>query len=175
MAKWFWQLKWALVIAIVAGPAFAYFSFNEKQRVERIMEQGVELPAIVESVEVQQRRRRADTYTLHLQWIDSQGAPHAQSVEITSGFANSIIVGDTVALDQTPIRFLEGEEKPFVVAADAPFQIENQTTSMWLGIGAGIAGLIFAPLIFWFERRRAKQDADETDAMLARMRADGPR
>ena len=47
MTKWLWQLKWALVIAIFAGPAFAYYSYKNEQRINHVLREGAP-PARIE-------------------------------------------------------------------------------------------------------------------------------
>jgi hypothetical protein len=172
MTKWLWQLKWALVIAIFAGPAFAYFSYKDTQRIEHVLREGAPFTALVTGGMVERHRRGADEYKLELTWPDANGAPHTQMLDISSSYASRVFQGEYVVIDTAEIRYLASEtEGPLVVAEDAPQQIADKTMNMWLGIGAGIAGLIFAPIWFLVERSRKKKDEEELDEELARMRA----
>jgi hypothetical protein len=170
MTRWLWQLKWALVIAIFAGPAIAYFSFTDAQRVERVMANGTPFTAAVVGGTIERGRRGARSYNLELGWVDAEGAPHHDNLDISSDYANQIFVDDYITIETAEIRYLPVETaEPVVLTADAPEQIENDHMMMWLGIGAGIAGLIFAPIWFWLEAKRNRRD-DDIDAELARMR-----
>jgi hypothetical protein len=172
MVQWLWQLKWALVIAIFAGPAFAYYSYKNEQRIDHVLRAGAPFTATVTGGVVERHRRGADEYKLELSWPDASGQPHAATLDISSDYAAEIFQGDYVMLDTAEIRYLASEtDGPLVVAADAPRQIANQHTNMLLGIAAGIAGLILAPVWFWVEARRKKKDDEEIEEELARMRA----
>jgi hypothetical protein len=172
MTKWLWQLKWALVIAIFAGPAFSYYSFNESKRIQRIITDGVETTAAVDGGAVTRRRRGQADYTLNVHWRDAKGAVHSQTLDISDAFAERIIVDDQVTIDQTRIKYLDPYRYDgVIVAEDAPEQLANKTFDFWLGILAGIAGLIVSPIMFWLERRQAKSQEADIDATLARMRA----
>lgn len=165
--------KWLLVAAIFAGPAFAYFSNKEVHRIEHIMTDGVELTAAVNGGEVS-TRRGVSSYKFHLDWVDPSGAAHADDVRVSSEFAGRAVVDDALIIDQTQIKYLASEaETPMVIVEDAPRQIANKKTEIMLGLGAGLLGLLGAPLLFWIERRQRKKQEEEADATLARMRNAG--
>ena len=91
-------------------------------------------------------------------------------MDISSSYANQIFVDDYIMIDTAEIKYLPAETaEPVVLTADAAQQIENDRWMMWLGLGAGILGLIFAPIWFWADAKRNKRDSD-IDAELARMR-----
>ena len=170
--RWLNNLKWALVIAIFAGPAIAYFSYQDQQRIQRVMANGAEITAFVAGGTEQRGRRGRRDYSLDLVWPDANGEPVQHTVDVSDAYAQSIIVGDSISIETTQIRYLASEtDGPVVVVADAPEQLETAQFGMWLGIGGGIAGLIFAPLWFWIERRNKKSQDEDIDAELARMRS----
>jgi hypothetical protein len=169
--RWLNNLKWALVIAIFAGPAIAYFSYQDQQRIQRVMTNGAEITAFVAGGTEERGRRGRRDYSLDLLWIDANGAEQSRTVDVSDAYAASIIVDDAIMIETTQIKYLASEtDHPVVVVADAPEQMETAQFGIWLGIGGGIAGLILAPLWFWIERRNKTQD-DDIDAELARMRA----
>lgn len=171
MARWLWQLKWALVIAIFAGPGFAYWSYQNANRIEHVMADGAEYTAAVVGGIEHRGRRGSRSYELQLSWVDAEGATHNDSLDISSDYAARVFSGDFVTVDTTQVRYLPAEvDGPVVIAEDAPQQIADQRMFVWVGIGAGIAGLLFAPLWFWIEHRNKKRD-DDIDETLARMRA----
>ena len=108
LAKWLSNLKWALLLAIVAGPAFAYFSYTEAQTVKRVMAEGVEATAIVDGGESTSGRRRATTYKIHAIWTDQAGAERAEDISISSEYAGKIIEDDYLT-DRIRRREIPGE------------------------------------------------------------------
>jgi hypothetical protein len=175
MTRWLWQLKWALVIAIFAGPAFAYWSYNDSNRIQRIMTNGAELTATVHGGTVNRGRRGSVDYALDLSWASAQGETLRRSVDISDAFAERIILNDAVMIDQVQVKYLASESDiPLVVVEDAPEQLANKQFDMWAGIVAAIAGVLLAPLMFWLERRSARKQEEDIDATLARMRAGQP-
>lgn len=172
IGRWLNNLKWALVLAIFAGPAIAYFSYQDQQRIQRVMANGAEITAFVAGGTEERGRRGSRSYSLDLMWLDASGAEQSRTVDVSDAYAQSIISGDAITVDTTQIRYLASEtEGPVVVVADAPHQLETDQFGMWLGIGGGIAGLIFAPLWFWIASRNKKKQDEDIDAELARMRA----
>jgi hypothetical protein len=172
IGRWLSNLKWALVIAIFAGPAIAYFSYTDQQRIERIMADGADITALVNGGREERGRRGRVDYSLDLTWPDANGAPQSHSVDVSDAYAESIIVGDAIMIESAQIKYLPSEtDGPVVVVADAPYQLETAQFGFWAGIAGGIAGLILAPLWFWIESRNKKKQDDGVDAELARMRA----
>jgi hypothetical protein len=173
MEKWLWQWKWALVIAIFAGPAFSYYSYTQKQRLEHIMAAGADLTAQVESVEIHHGRYGSRSYRLHALW-EANGQPQQAWLNISDQFAERIILDNQVMIETVALKVAPSEADAVLVAPDGPQQIRNQQLNFWLGIIAGIAGLIISPIVFWFERRQKRARDDDIDATLARMRAGNP-
>jgi hypothetical protein len=169
MTRWLWQLKWALVAAIFAGPALSYFSWKETQRMERVLASGQEYTAAVIGAEERRGRRGSRSYTLDVVWNDAAGAPHEEHIPISVDYADSIIQGDSIDLAEVHLRVSQ-QEPPSVIVEDAPNQLAGEQRVFWLGIIAGIAGLIISPIWFWLEAR-AKRTEDDIDETLARMRA----
>jgi len=175
MGNWLWQWKWAFVIAIFAGPAFAYYSYNDANRVERILANGTPYQAVVTGGSERTGRRGSRTYTLDTQWAGPDGALHSQSFDISSDYANQIFVGDYVNIETVEVRHLASETSdPVVLVPDARTKIENDRLFQWLGLAAGLLGLIVSPIWFMLERRFKKGRDNDIDAELARMRAGQP-
>ena len=124
MTKWLWQWKWAFVIAIFAGPAFAYFNYNDANRIERIMSNGTSFEAVVTGGSERRGRRGARTYMLDVEWPGADGAPHSESFEISSQYAEQIFTDEYVNLDTVELRNLASEpENATIVVPDAPQQL----------------------------------------------------
>lgn len=171
IGRWLNNLKWALVLAIFAGPVIAYFGYTEGNAIRRVMAEGVRAEAFVDGGTVRSGRRSGRSYSVHAIW-ETETGQRAEDIPITSTLANRIIVDDLLMIETLAIQYLPNDpEAPAVVADDAANQLENKQLNMWLGIGAGILGLLIAPLWFWIEHRNKKKSEDDTDATLAQMRA----
>ncbi|HWA00892.1 MAG TPA: hypothetical protein VG841_11325 [Caulobacterales bacterium] len=168
--RWFSQIKWLLVIAVFAGPAWAYFSYTEGKKIEHVMAAGVQTIAEVTGGE-ERTRRGVTTYNLDLAWADAGGLRHAATVDISSEFAHRVVVDGNLTIGATEIKYLAEDPSTIVLVRDAEQQAADKQLNMWIGAGAGLLGLVFAPLIFWWERKRAKKQQDDVDATLAQMRA----
>ena len=163
LAKWLSNLKWALLLAIVGGPAFAYFSYTEVQTLKRVMAEGVEATALVDGGESRSGRRRATTYKIHAIWTDQAGAERAENIAISSEYAGKIIQDDFLTIDSVVVKYLANEPTvAAVVAEDAPTQIADKELMIWLGIGAGIVGIIGSAIFFLTGRK--KPEAASTTA-----------
>ncbi len=169
-----WRLKWALVLAIVIGPLIAYGGYRDIQGIERIMAEGVLIEAdVIGGREVSDRN--GSSYSLNLAWRGEQG-PQYREVLISSDLARQVIDGDMVTIDHATIRYLASDpERQIVILRDAPFKLATDRAAIWIGVIAGLMGLILAPLWFWMDHRRTRQEKardEDIDATLARMRAD---
>lgn len=172
MSKWLWQLKWALAIAIIAGPALAYYSYNKGNVIRDVLAHGVAARGAVVRVDTQTHRRGGTTYTMRTGWLDAAEAPHAGDIPISEAMAQRVVVNNELIIDHTTIKYLPADpEGSVVVVDDAQEQLSEQQSQMWFGIVAGILGLILAPLMFWWERREEKRREAEIDAALAESRA----
>jgi len=155
LAKWLSNLKWALVIAIFAGPAIAYFSYTEAQTFKRIAAEGVEATAVVDGGESRSGRRSGTTYKIHAIWTDAKGAERAENIEVSSEYAHSIIEGDYLTVDSVNVKYLPEEpDTQAIVATDATQRIADKELVMWLGVGGGVLGLIGAPIFFLAGRKK---------------------
>lgn len=156
IARWLGNLRWILMLAIVAGPGFAYFSYTELQTQKRVMAEGVETTAVVDGAESRSRRRSGTTtYKIHAVWTEQSGAQRAEDISISSSYAEKIIQGDFLVIDSVVIKYLPGEPdvSPLVVE-DAAEQIESSELMMYLGGGAGIIGVIGSALFLLFGRKK---------------------
>jgi hypothetical protein len=170
MSNWLWQWKWALVIAIFAGPVFAYYSYNEADQMRRVLAQGVLAVAEVRGGEVQEHSRGGNEYTINAGWVDAQGQAHGARLPISETLAQRVVVNDTLMLSQVHVRYIASDPDHPVIVEDAAQQLDERNLRMWLGIIAAIAGLILSPLIFWWERRLEKKREAEIDAVVAENR-----
>lgn len=155
LAKWLSNIKWALLLAIVAGPAFAYFSYTEAQTLQRVVAEGVEATAIVDGGESRSGRRSGTTYKIHAIWTDDKGAERAENITISSEYADKIIDEDYLLVESVVVKYLAGDPTvAAVVAEDAPQQIADKELMIWLGIGGGILGAVGSAGFFLFGRKK---------------------
>jgi hypothetical protein len=155
LAKWLSNVKWALVIAIFAGPAFAYWSYTEAQTLKRIVADGAEATAIIEGGESRSGRRSGTTYKLHAIWTDAAGAERAEDITISSEYASQVIEDDFLLIDTAAVKYLAGEpEAPAIIAEDGPTLIADKELMIMLGGGAGVLGLIGSAIFFLAGRKK---------------------
>ena len=155
LAKWLSNLKWALLLAIVAGPGFAYWSYTEAQTLKRVMTEGVEATAIVDGGESTSGRRRATTYKIHAIWTDQAGAERAENISISSEYAGKIIQDDFLTIESVVVKYLPNEPTiEAIVAEDGPMQVADKELMIMLGGAAGVVGLIGSAIFFLIGRKK---------------------
>ena len=153
-ANWLSNIKWALLIAVVAGPAFAIWSFMQVQTFQRIGAEGVEATAVIDGGEVSKGRRSGTSYKIHAIW-DANGTERAEDISISSEYAGKIIDGDYLTIEQAQIKYLPNEpEVAAVVAEDLPQQIADSQLMIYFGIGAGVVGAIGSAIFFLAGRKK---------------------
>ena len=154
LANWLSNIKWALLLAIFAGPAFAYWSYTEVQKFNRISAEGVEATAVIDGGESHSGRRSGTTYKVHAIW-DANGTERAENITISSAYAHKIIQDDYLTIESAQIKYLPNEPTAeAVVVEDIPNQIENSTLMIYLGAGAGVVGLIGSAIFFLGGRKK---------------------
>ena len=164
LARWLSNLKWALVIAIFAGPAFAYWSYTEAQTTKRIMADGVEATAVVDGGEIRSGRRSGTSYKIHAVWTDQAGAERAENISISSEYAHKIIDGeDYLLIESVVVKYLANEPTvKAIVAEDGPTQVADDELMIMLGAGAGVLGLIGSAIFFLVGRKKKPEPATTT-------------
>jgi hypothetical protein len=163
LANWLSNIKWALVLAIFAGPAFAYWSYTEGQTFKHIMADGVEAAAVVDGGESRSSRRGVTTsYKIHAIWTDDKGAERAENIEISSEYAGKIIEDDYLLIESANVKYLPNEpEVAALVSEDGPQRIKDKEMMTYLGAGAGGIGLIGSAIFFLGGRRKKPEPAKE--------------
>jgi len=155
IARWLSNLKWILLIAIVAGPGFAYFMWTELETIKRIAAEGVETTAMVDGGESRSGRRSGTSYTIHALWTDANNAERAENINISSEYAHSIIQDDMLLIDAVQIKYLPGDAAaPVYVVEDIPQQQADKELMIWLGVGAGVIGVIGSAIFFLVGRKK---------------------
>lgn len=157
LVGWF---KLVLLVAAVGGPALAYLSWTDTQRIRDIESSGVETEAVIESAK-QKTRKRSTSYTLLLAWRDGQGQVRkADDVSISSAFAKKIIADNRVMRASVRIKYLaSSSDVAPIILEDAAEQEATNAMMVRFGAIAGVLGLIGAALMFWLGRRRRAADA----------------
>ncbi len=165
MLSWlFDKIRWLLLIAAVGGPAMAYFSWSDSQRIHDIESNGVEATAAIEGATRTKRRRGGTTYSLQLAWKDGKGAVRkADGVTISRTFADTIIRDDKITRNAVRIKYLAGDETVTpVVMEDATRQEEQDVFMMQAGLGAGAIGIVGSALVLLLRRRRQEPSSEAT-------------
>ena len=165
------QLKWSFLVVLALAPVFAIVSYLQIQHIERTMRDGVEYRADIVRVETTSHEDGRNTHRLNLQWVDSGARTQTGSVTLSSDYASSIITNGRAAIAHVPIRALEGQA-PIIVADESSHNIPIAKQIFWISIALSAVGLIVVAILFWRERQRRKDLADEVDASLAYMRGE---
>lgn len=159
IGRWFADIvsniKWLLLLAIVAGPGWAFFSYTELEKIKRVAAEGTEVTAIVDGGESRSGRRSGTSYTIHAIWPGDGDVQHAEDVSITSEYAKKIIVDDMLLIDTVQIKYMKDDSGPVVVVDDIPQLQADKDLMIYLGIGAGVVGLIGSAIFFLVGRKRA--------------------
>lgn len=156
IAKWLSNLKWALLIAIVAGPGFAYFMWTELETIKRVSTSGVETVAMVDGGESRSGRRSGTTYKIHAIWLDANNAQRAENIAISSEYAHKIIEDDFLTVETVNVKYLADDPKaPVFVSEDLPQQVQDKEIMIWLAVGAGVVGLVGSAIFFLMGRKKA--------------------
>jgi hypothetical protein len=156
VARWLSQLKWLLLIAIVAGPGFAYFEYTELDTIKKISAEGVIANAVVDGGETRTGRRSGTSYKIHAIWTDVNNQEHAENIDISSEFAHKIVQDDMLLVDAVQVKYLPSDPKaPVFAADDLPQQQQDKELMMYLGLGAGVVGLIGSAIVFMAGRKKA--------------------
>lgn len=154
LARWLSNIKWALLIAIVAGPGFAIWSFMQVQTFQRIGAEGTEATAIIDGGESRSGRRSGTSYKLHAVW-DAGGTERAENISISSEYADKVIDGDFITIETAQIKYLpDAPETAAVIVEDLPQQIADAQLMIYLGIGAGVVGAIGSAIFFLVGRKK---------------------
>lgn len=159
IGRWFADIvsniKWLLLLAIVAGPGWAFFSYTELEKIKRVAAEGTEVTAVVDGGESRSGRRSGTSYTIHAIWPGDGDVQHAEDVSITSEYAKKIIDGDMLLIDTVQIKYMKDDSGPVVVVDDIPQLQADKDLMIYLGIGAGVVGLIGSAIFFLVGRKRA--------------------
>ncbi len=149
------QIKWLLLIAIAAGPAWSHYNWTELEKVKRVAAEGTEVSAVVDGGESRSRRRSGTSYTIHAIWPGDGNVQHAEDISVTSEYAKQIIADDMLLIDTAQIKYMPDGSGPTFVVDDIPRQQADKELMIWLGIAAGVIGAIASATFFFIGRRRA--------------------
>src|SRR5262245_55842230 len=150
------KVRWLLLVAAVGGPALAYYSWSDAERIRDVETNGVEAVAVIEGATRTQRRRGGTSYSLDLAWKDSKGAVRkAEKVAVSRGFADKIIQNDKLTRDALRIKYLRDDPTVTpVLVEDANRQEEQDAFMVQAGVGAGAVGIAGSALMLLLRRRR---------------------
>lgn len=159
IGKWFAdfvsQIKWLLLIAIVAGPGWAYYNWTELEKIKLVAAEGAEVAAVIDGGESRSRRRSGTSYTIHAIWPGEGNVQHAEDISISSEYAKKIIADDMLLIETAQIKYMSDGSGPTIVVDDIPQQQADKQLMIWLGIGAGVIGAIASAIFFIAGRRRS--------------------
>jgi hypothetical protein len=155
------KVRWLLLIAAVGGPALAYYSWSDAERIRDVETNGVEAVAVIEGATRTQRRRGGTSYSLDLAWKDSKGGVRkAEKVGVSRAFADQIVRNDKLTRDAVRIKYLRDDPTVTpVLVEDANRQEEQDAFMVQAGVGAGAVGIAGSALMLLLRRRRQTAEA----------------
>ena len=122
--------------------------FKEKQKIENIEKNGVEVAGIPMSGNLKKGRRGAKTYTLNVEYLDSKGAPRSKDFKVTGEFFESISTGDEITADTVPLKVLPDQPDQAIIVGGS----DDDRFMFPVGIGAFVLGGIGT--VFAFRKPR---------------------
>jgi hypothetical protein len=155
------KVRWLLLIAAVGGPALAYFSWSDAERIRDVETNGVEAVAVIEGATRSQRRRGGTSYSLDLAWKDGKGSVRkAEKVGVSRAFADQIIQNDKLTRNSLRIKYLRDDPSISpVLMEDASRQEDQDAFMVQAGIGAGAVGIAGSAVMLVLRRRRQTAEA----------------
>jgi hypothetical protein len=155
------KVRWLLLIAAVGGPALAYFSWSDAERIRDVETNGVETTAVIEGATRTQRRRGGTSYALDLAWKDGKGGVRkAEKVGVSRAFADQLVKNDRLTRNALRIKYLRDDPSVTpVVVEDASRQEDQDAFMVQAGIGAGAVGIAGSAVMLLMRRRRQTAEA----------------
>ena len=130
------RFKLIAVVALVAGPVLAFVGFKEKQRIEKIERDGVEVAGVPMSGEMRKGRKGAKTYKLNVTYPDSKGAAQSKEFKVTREFFESISSGDQITADTVKVKMLADQPTEAIIVGGS----DDDRFMFPAGIGAFVLG-----------------------------------
>ena len=143
------RLKLAAIIGLLGGPAFAFIGFKEKQKIENIEKNGVEVSGFPASGELKKGRRGSKTYTLTVEYPDSKGVARTGDFKVTREFFESISTGEAITADSVPMKVLADHPEQAIIVGGST----DDRFMFPFGIGAFVLGGIGTFFSFRKSRR----------------------
>ena len=137
------RIKLVAIVALIAGPILAFMGFKERQRVEKIEKDGVELVGVPTSGLLKKGRKGAKTYKVTVEYLSPKGAPQTKEFEVTRAFFESISSGDQITAETVPLKVLPDQPDQAIIVGGS----SDDRAMFPVGIGAfvlGAAGTAFA-------------------------------
>ena len=130
------RLKLVAIIALVAGPCLAFVGFKEKQRIEKIEKNGVEVAGVPMSGEMRKGRRGAKSYKLQVIYPDTKGGSKTNQFKVTRAFYESISSGEEITVETVPLKLLADQPDEAIIVGGS----DDDRLMFPVGIGAFLLG-----------------------------------
>ena len=138
------RLKLAAIIALVVGPCLAFVGFKEKQRIEKIEKNGVEVAGVPMSGEMRKGRKGAKTYKLQVIYPDTKGGSKNKEFKVTGDFYESISSGDQITADTVKVKVLADQPDEAIIVGGS----DDDRIMFPIGLGAFVLGGIGTVVLF---------------------------
>jgi hypothetical protein len=110
-------------------------------------------------------RRSSRTWNLHAMWKTTTGLQRDDDIDISSEFADRIIADGGLIIDTVKIKYLPSDPNAqAIVVEDVDQMLANRQLFLWLGIGAGVAGVFGSAAFFLYGRKKKAAEQAKADA-----------
>jgi hypothetical protein len=138
------RLKLAAIIALVVGPCLAFVGFKEKQRIEKIEKNGVEVAGVPMGGEMRKGRKGGKTYKLQVIYPDTKGGSKTNEFKVTRAFFESISTGDQITVETVPVKLLADQPDEAIIVGGS----DDDRLMFPVGIGAFLLGGVGTAFMF---------------------------
>ncbi|MES2505512.1 MAG: DUF3592 domain-containing protein [Verrucomicrobiota bacterium] len=143
------QIKIVAVIALLAGPFFAYNGYQEKERLAKIEKEGVTVDGTIEGGASEPSGKRSRSYNFDVSFTPQGGPAITKSFPVTSSFFSSRTHESTITDPAVKVRYLTADVENSAIIVGGS---KDTTVNLMVGIGAFAAGLITL-LVMMFMRK----------------------
>lgn len=143
------QIKFVAILAILAGPFFAYNGYQEKERLAKVEAEGITVDGSIEGGGSERSGKRSRSYNLDVVFTPQGGSAITKNFQVTSNFFSSHTSENTITDPAVKVRYLAAdvENSAIIVGGSKDTKI-----NLPIGIGTFALGLVTL-LVMMFIRK----------------------
>lgn len=141
------RIKVVAVLAVLAGPFFAYLGLQDKQRLDTLEKTGITVPVTIESGEYKRTIKGAESRFFIASYKPLNGPQISKSFEVTAAFMTARTNKDAITDHQVDVLYLENDPLGSAIIVGGS---DDHAALFPQGIAASVIGLIV--LIFMYRK-----------------------